>query len=267
MEISEIMRGMQPTIATPSAAVEPAPPESAGTAKTTMAVPPRTRTKRRPGRAVITVVVLAALSTAAWFIFRGKGPEPTGPGPAAPARRAAPTRPAPTRPAETKPAPKPAVAVDASPAAAAAQVDTKPPESHAPAPPAVAQEDEEDLLKNAEPESSDRVIGEEEGVRQHKPRKPPVVGKEPPAAVSVRITSSPEGAVVSLGRRVFGRAPINLRFRPGISYELTFVKKGYVSTTRRFTVTSRANQSVKAVLRQKPVSTPKRSLFRRIFGK
>jgi hypothetical protein len=81
----------------------------------------------------------------------------------------------------------------------------------------------------------------------------------------VRIVSSPEGAVVSIGKRVFGRAPLNRRFRPGITYELTFVKKGYLNASKRFAVTKRPNQSVKATLRKKPV--PKRSLFRRIFGR
>ena len=81
----------------------------------------------------------------------------------------------------------------------------------------------------------------------------------------MRIVSSPEGAVVGLGKRVFGRAPLNLRFRPGITYELTFVKKGYLSASKRFAVTKRQKQSVKATLRKKPV--PKRSLFRRIFGR
>jgi hypothetical protein len=98
-----------------------------------------------------------------------------------------------------------------------------------------------------------------------------VVGTEPPAAVSVRITSSPEGAVVKVGKRVFGRAPISLRFRPGTSYDVTFVKRGYQNLTKRIAVTSRANQSVKAVLRPgkpaKPKPAAKKGFFHRLFGK
>jgi hypothetical protein len=81
----------------------------------------------------------------------------------------------------------------------------------------------------------------------------------------VRIVSSPEGAVVKVGKRVFGRAPLNLRFRPGITYDVTLVKKGYQSRTKRFAVTGRPNQSVKVALRKKP--QPRKSLFRRIFGR
>jgi serine/threonine protein kinase len=265
MEISEIMRGMQPTIAAPApVAPPPIPAAPAAAAKTTMATPSAIRkgeaSRRSRSRIALALVVAAGLLGATWLLVRGKPAESDRPAP----RATHAVRPAePVRSAEGKPAP---LAVDATPATS----DTTPAEgSHKPVPPAVAQEDEDDLLKNAEPESSDLVIGEDEGIKQHKPRKPPAVGSEPPAAVSVHIQSTPEGAVVSLGRRVFGRAPINLRFRPGISYELTFVKKGYQSTTRRFTVTGRPNQSVKAVLKQKtaPKPAPKKSLFRRIFGR
>ena len=97
-----------------------------------------------------------------------------------------------------------------------------------------------------------------------KPARPAKVGTPPADAVSVHVLSSPPGAVVSLGKRVFGRAPLNLRFRPGLTFELTFVKKGYQPATRRFAVTGKKNQVVKVALKQRPV--PKKSLFRRIFG-
>lgn len=74
--------------------------------------------------------------------------------------------------------------------------------------------------------------------------------------------------MVRLKDRVFGRSPLNLRFRPGITYQLTFVKKGYQSATKLFTVTGRKNQKVTITLKQKPQprQAPKKSLFRRIFG-
>ena len=73
---------------------------------------------------------------------------------------------------------------------------------------------------------------------------------------------------MSLGKRVFGRAPMNLHFRPGITFELTFVKKGYLPATKRFTATGRANQTVRVTLKKKPAPAPapRKSLFRRIFG-
>jgi serine/threonine protein kinase len=276
LEISEIMRGMGATVAAPPplpppSAPPPLPAEPAIEAKTSVATPMAKQAVagRSKSRAVVALILFIAVAAAAWLIFGGRAPELTKHAP----RKAA----VPTRPARAKPAPKPAVAadnrpasmpvvaVDASPAAAPTDDQTSP------LPSAVAQDEEEDLLKNAEPESSDQVIGEDEGIVRHTTRKAPVVGAEPPAAVSVRIASSPEGAVVKVGKRVFGRAPINLRFRPGTSYDVTFVKKGYQTRTKRIMVTTRANQSVKAGLRPiraaKPKPAPKRGFFRRLFGK
>jgi len=70
--------------------------------------------------------------------------------------------------------------------------------------------------------------------------------------------------VIKLKNRVFGRSPLKLRFRPGIMYELTFVKKGYQNTSKRFTVTGRKNQKVRVTLKKK--SATKKSLLQRIFG-
>jgi hypothetical protein len=81
----------------------------------------------------------------------------------------------------------------------------------------------------------------------------------------VRIESRPEGAVVKLRDRVFGRAPLNLRFNSGITYELTFVKSGYESNTRRFTVTKRRNQKIVMSLKKRPAPR-KKGLLQRLFG-
>jgi hypothetical protein len=162
--------------------------------------------------------------------------------------------------------PAPAAPLDAGLAhkeEAVAEIPGAAPAAAAPAPP----EEEEDLLKNAEPESDSRVIGEDDAVAKPKAKPAPPKGQIPPEAVSVHIESVPEGAVVSLGKRVFGRAPLNLHFRPGITYEIRLVKKGYLSTTKRFGVSKRPNQSVKVTLKKKPEPKPKKSLFRRIFGR
>ena len=92
------------------------------------------------------------------------------------------------------------------------------------------------------------------------------IAKPSTAPVSVHVASTPKGAVVKLGKRVFGRAPMNLRFRPGITFELTFVKKGYEPATKRFTPTAQKKQTIKAVLKRK-APVPKKSILERIFGR
>jgi hypothetical protein len=160
------------------------------------------------------------------------------------------------------------VVIDAgtkAPAELAAQPASAP-AAAAPVATAESEEEEETLLKNAEPDDHERVIDEDEGVKNGK-KKSAAAPKEASAApISVHLVSTPEGAVVSLGKRVFGRAPMNLRFRPGITFELTFVKKGYLPTTKRFTATGKANQTVRVALKKKPAPAPRKSLFRRIFG-
>jgi hypothetical protein len=139
------------------------------------------------------------------------------------------------------------------------------PDAH-PSTPPLSDDDEEALLKHSEPAASDQILGEDEG---EKPAKPPVAKRAKPEralpeSVSVYIESQPQGAVIKLRNRVFGRSPLKLRFRPGIMYELTFVKKGYQNTSKRFTVTGRKNQKVRVTLKKK--SAPKKSLLQRIFG-
>jgi hypothetical protein len=126
-------------------------------------------------------------------------------------------------------------------------------------------EEEEILLKHAEPEDGDRVLDADEGVPPHAKSRAGKVSAPLAEPVSVRVESNPQGAVVSLGKRVFGRAPINLRFRPGITFELKFVKKGYLPKTKHFAVTAgQKKQTIRVGLKKR--SEPKKSLFRRIFG-
>ncbi len=129
------------------------------------------------------------------------------------------------------------------------------------------EDDEEALLQHSEPADVDQILGEAEGEGPAVQPSGKRAKAEPslPESVSVHIDSRPTGAVIKLKDRVFGRSPLNLRFRPGIKYELTFVKKGYQSTSKRFTATGKKNQSIKVVLKKKP--EPRRSLFRRIFGR
>jgi serine/threonine protein kinase len=270
MEISEIMRGMQPTIAAPAPPVLPTAEESARAAKTAVAVPAPLAHKAFPVRWFgLGLAALASLAVGGWLLFAPAGEESSKPVPGTHAKTAAPPATGPAqataaaKPAAAKP-PAPAVVPDASPTHPVASVDARPAE------PAPAALEEEDLLKLAEPESSDRVIGEDDAVTKAKPKPAAAKGVRPPEVVSVHVDSSPAGAVVSIGKRVFGRAPLHLRFRPGITYELTFVKQGYLSTTKRFSVSHRPNQTVKVALKKKPekkpLPAPKKSLLRRIFG-
>jgi serine/threonine-protein kinase len=155
------------------------------------------------------------------------------------------------------------------------------------------EEDEEALLQRQEPDIAEKVIGDEpEAPAPKEPEPAPEKAEPPPAGApvrrrvaaaapspsppparrpaakepaSVRIESRPEGAVIKLGSRVFGRAPMNLRFNPGVTYELTFVKAGYQSTRKRFTPSRRKGQRVAVVLKKKPPPRRK-SFFQRLMN-
>ena len=250
IDIADILRGMQPTIAT---GPEPSPePRASSEARTTTGEPPGARDHRVSRRLIVFGILVAALAGTAWLAIP-HGTDQDG-------KRAHHHSP----PVDAHRAATPA-ALDAG---ARLAVDTgvtgvQAPSGTAASPPpptATAEsEEEEDLLKNKEPDDNKRVLGEDEGIAGGVGVKP-----SPQAVVSVHVVSVPAGAVVSLGKRVFGRAPMNLRFRPGLIFELTFVKKGYLPANKRFAATSKKNQVVKITLKKKP--EPKRSIFRRIFG-
>ena len=263
-DVEEIMRGMQPTIA-----AEPEQLTGSGQhqdAKTT-AQAPSTPTKKSsvPARVVLLSLVIAALAIGAWLVIPGGNRKhPRASAKPVPTVSKNERLTAATVPSPPPPRPLPAVAVDAG---ASPSAEPPRPPAVAAAAPAEADEDEEKLLKSADPADQERVIDEDEGV--HDKKKPAKARPAAPAAIepaSVHIVSVPEGAVIRLGKRVFGRAPMNLRFRPGITFELTFVKKGYLQASKSFTPTSKKNQTVRVVLRKKP-QPPRKSLFRRIFGR
>jgi hypothetical protein len=129
------------------------------------------------------------------------------------------------------------------------------------------EDEEENLLKTADPADSERILGEEEGVPTRKKKIESAAKQkqiQPPEPISVHIATVPEGAVIKLGKRVFGRAPMNLRFRPGVTYNLTFVKQGYVTKSSQLEVTGKQKQTFKVRLKKRP--EPKKSFFRRLFG-
>ncbi|HZH04293.1 MAG TPA: PEGA domain-containing protein, partial [Myxococcaceae bacterium] len=142
----------------------------------------------------------------------------------------------------------------------AAQVDASVPEPTA-APIALAAgaeaESEEALLREAVPNPESVVIGEPERSTSTPASAAPATTAPLPTAsepdtVSVLVTSVPPGAVVKLDQRVFGRTPIPLRFRTGITFELTFVKSGYLTAQKRLAVTQRKSQKLVAQLKKAP---------------
>jgi serine/threonine protein kinase len=288
VDINDIVYGIQPTIAASAeelSGIRAKAPEKAPDRpkdKTTAATPTSIKQSKIPTRIIVFAAAIVTAALAAWGLLpdsprghdrhkaearsRQQGtPSAAEPKPAAP-------QPATAKPVEVPPEPPPLPALPT----AGALVATKPSldsgvadraveAGHLTTAPNEAEEDEENLLKHAEPDDAERVIGEDEGVvtAGHRAKVDKAATVEP---VSVHVVSVPDGAVISIGKRVFGRAPMNLRFRPGVLFELTFVKKGYHPTTRRIAVANRKNQGVKVVLKKK-ASAPKKSLFRRIFGR
>jgi eukaryotic-like serine/threonine-protein kinase len=221
-----------------------------------------------------------------------------------PAPETAPATPAPvagsatpdTRPAET-PASETQLAEE-TPARSAEEPGAAAPPSEPPTEPNEddEDEDEETLLQRQEPGIAEKVIGQEDDPDEPPPEKSPEAStpaKVPPAAparrspaaaapsrpapsssssrrpasrepASVRVESKPEGAVIRLGKRVFGRAPMNLRFKPGVTYELTFVKQGFESAKRRFTASGRKGQRVAVVLKKAPAK--RKGFFQKLLG-
>ncbi|HEY8923751.1 MAG TPA: PEGA domain-containing protein, partial [Polyangia bacterium] len=90
----------------------------------------------------------------------------------------------------------------------------------------------------------------------------PVPARSPAQPVLVRITSSPLGAVVRTKKQVLGRTPIAIRFNPGNTYKLTFVKKGYVTSNRMVPVASGKPQSISVPMKKAAAPTRRISIFR-----
>jgi serine/threonine-protein kinase len=259
IQIEDVLSGMQPTVAAAPEHLTGSRPGPEG--KTTADMPAPPKPSHFPTRIVVFALMVAALALGAWLAIPGSSRSPAKHDYESPVKHPTTTIKSDAKPEVTR---APVVAIDAGVKTSAELPKPVQPAS-ATAATAENEEEEENLLKNAEPDDRERVIDEDEGVKGQK-KKVAKAPNEPSAApVSVRVVSTPEGAVVSLGKRVFGRAPMNLRFRPGITFELTLVKKGYQPATKRFIATGRKNQTVRVVLKKK-APPPKKSLFRRIFG-
>jgi serine/threonine protein kinase len=261
----------------PRGAAPPRPTPPTPSPKVPTPVPPPAPASRHRLRALL---LLAGASVAGFFYLRGKhgggDKTPLPPPPEKPKPVARVEKPVVTPAPETI---VPATPPDAERVAEQPPPDAEPvavtPSEPAPlepppqTPPPTADKDDDDeekLLEHKEPDAEKKVIGAE-----NLPPPPPRTGPKPAGgweteypSVSVHIATRPDGAVIKLKNRVFGRAPMNLRFRPGIPIELSFVKSGYQTTTRKFTFGKRKNQAVTVSLPRR--SEKKKGLFRRLFG-
>ncbi|HVZ73912.1 MAG TPA: protein kinase [Polyangia bacterium] len=140
-------------------------------------------------------------------------------------------------------------------------------------------QEEEELLKKAVPNAEQAVIGAD-GAEPEKAAEPPkreptsetkggakaaAKAKAPPkpATAILHITTTPVGAVVRTKGQVLGRSPINLHFRAGLTYELTFVKAGFEPVSRRVAVIGTKDRKVAVALKKKKPAPAarKRSFF------
>ena len=136
------------------------------------------------------------------------------------------------------------------------------------------------MLREALPNAENAVIGEEEadapapeakggGAKGGKEAGRTAAGSRAaatsakPETVSLHITSTPVGAVVRTKYKVLGRTPISLHFRGGNTYELMFIKQGYVQTTKRVTIAGSGakDRKVAVVLKKSRTPAGRKSLF------
>lgn len=78
--------------------------------------------------------------------------------------------------------------------------------------------------------------------------KPKPTGSVAGEMVSVLVDSAPAGADVSIERKVFGKTPIPLRLRVGITFELVLTKPGFRTQKVLYQVTGRQGQRVRVSL-------------------
>jgi eukaryotic-like serine/threonine-protein kinase len=231
----------------------------------------------------------------------GKESAATPPPTVGPAASATPPAPAPTPALPPAPAPLPPstqklAASDATAAPAAGNAET--PDAHpaiAEAPPADKpavpsgdrpaappadkksddqETDEEALLRKADPNAENAVIGEDEAEapapsKSKKPAPLPPKHGAIPGKPSIEIphvetgvlhiTSVPAGAVVKTKARVLGRTPIALHFKTGNTYEIVLIKSGYQPATRKVAVHSTADRKIAVALKKVP--PPKHNFF------
>jgi serine/threonine-protein kinase len=72
-----------------------------------------------------------------------------------------------------------------------------------------------------------------------------------PEPVAVQIVSTPAGALVSVGAKVYGATPLHVRFRAELAYDLVVQKEGYEREVRRVYVTGRKGQVVSVALQKR----------------
>jgi hypothetical protein len=156
------------------------------------------------------------------------------------------------------PAPDAALAVAETDAAAA---DAKAPVAKDDDTDDTNQENEEELLRKAVPNAEQAVIGADgaepekaaEGKRAPEVPEGKHAAKPKHETAILHLKTVPVGAIVKTKGQVLGRTPINLHFRTGNTYELTFVKNGYELANRRVAVSSAKDKTIALALKKRPV--------------
>jgi len=177
--------------------------------------------RRRAGIAVAAIgLVLVLVVTAKAFTTGSRKKEATG---TAPVQAAAP---APTPP----PAPAPP-----TPAAVAEPV----PPAPAPAPAKVAAAEppaaKEPAAKEIEKADDEKPAPEAEPAEASEPR---AKGHKTASTILVTLKSDPAGAKVATKTHEYGTTPQHAKLAPGTTYELTFTKTGYATTTKKYVAPS-----------------------------
>jgi hypothetical protein len=107
-----------------------------------------------------------------------------------------------------------------------------------PAPPSKESGDEEKAPPQHEEEDTEAT-----------PAKP---HKASSTMVAVTFRSEPEGARVSTKNHVYGTTPQPAKLAPGSTYDLTFTKVGYATTSKKYVVPSKGPQTLRVSLKKLP---------------
>jgi serine/threonine protein kinase len=134
----------------------------------------------------------------------------------------------------------PAAQTDASGAPEAAA--TPPPDAEAPPP----DDGGEPARGAASPAPDAAAVAGKRGTDAGAPAAAAVTAAD--EVVSVRLVSAPSGATVFVSKQSFGSTPVNVRFKPELTYDLSFQKSGYKVLEKRVYVPRRAGQVVQVVL-------------------
>jgi hypothetical protein len=70
--------------------------------------------------------------------------------------------------------------------------------------------------------------------------------------IAIALDSEPEGAKVKVDKRELGTTPTTLRFKLGVTFEVTFVREGYAPLVQWLTVLERPDKPPRVQLKVPP---------------